>query len=316
MDILLTILLIISSGFFSGLTIGLMSLSYSEVKRASDLGNKKATKVLKVIESKNMLLVTLLLGNTAINSTLAIFLGSLIGAGVAAGVISTFLILIFGEILPAALLSKYALEVGALSANLVKFLMFVATPISKPIAFLLDRYIGKDIASYLSRKELIYIINEHANSESTDIDEQDSRLIGGVLHLTHKKVKDYMTPKKIVVSFEENNFFNKKTFDKIQSLPYSKFPITNSQNDVIGIINLKKLIGIDLNSFFYKNNSSKIDYINKSFIYTDREDSLDDVLSKMIDSKTHFAIVNSELNYFIGIITLNDILEEILQLEI
>ena len=113
MDIIIVLALITSSGMFSGLTIGLMGLSIDDVQRSADLGDKNASKVLPVIKSGNLLLVTLLLGNTAVNATLSIFLGGVVGTGLMAGVISTALILVFGEILPAAALTRHALVVGA-----------------------------------------------------------------------------------------------------------------------------------------------------------------------------------------------------------
>ena len=95
MNYVIIILLLSLSAIFSGLTLGLFSLNVSELKRKIRLGDKKAEKVYKVRKNGNLLLCTLLIGNVAVNSTMAIFLGS-IATGVVAGLISTGLILVFG----------------------------------------------------------------------------------------------------------------------------------------------------------------------------------------------------------------------------
>ena len=88
---LIVIVLVLLSGLFSGLTLGLLSLDLFDLRRKVKLGNKDATKIYPLRKQGNLLLVTLLLGNVAVNSTLAVFLGS-ITAGVFAGLISTGLI--------------------------------------------------------------------------------------------------------------------------------------------------------------------------------------------------------------------------------
>ena len=101
LDYIILIILLFLSAMFSGLTLGLMSLDVFTLKRRVKLNDKHAIKVYPLRKKGNLLLCTLLLGNVAVNSTLAIFLGS-ITAGVVAGIISTSLIVIFGEILPMA----------------------------------------------------------------------------------------------------------------------------------------------------------------------------------------------------------------------
>ncbi|MEE8587931.1 MAG: CNNM domain-containing protein, partial [Sulfurimonadaceae bacterium] len=198
MDIIIVLALITSSGMFSGLTIGLMGLGIDDVQRSADLGDKNAAKVLPVIKSGNLLLVTLLLGNTAVNATLSIFLGGVVGTGLMAGVISTALILVFGEILPAAALTRHALVVGAKVAGLVKFLMFVFYPVSGPISILLDRVLGEQLPDMLNRRELRHVIETHQQSQDSDIDALDRDIILGTLSLQEKTAEMIMTPCKEV----------------------------------------------------------------------------------------------------------------------
>lgn len=128
MSYLIVILLIILSALFSGLTLSLLSLDKGDLKRKASLGNKDAKKVYAVRKSGNLLLCTLLMGNVAVNSTVAIFLGN-IASGVVAGLIATGLIVIFGEIIPQAAFSRHALKVGAHTAWLVRIFIVIFFPV-------------------------------------------------------------------------------------------------------------------------------------------------------------------------------------------
>ena len=120
MNYLIIVLLLIFSALFSGLTLGLMSLSAPELKRKMSLGDRAAAKVYRVRRRGNLLLTTLLVGNVAINSTLSIFLGS-IASGVIAGLIATALIFLFGEIIPQAYLSRSVLNASVILVPIVHF---------------------------------------------------------------------------------------------------------------------------------------------------------------------------------------------------
>ena len=124
MDYFIVIILVAFSGVFSGLTLGFFSLGKDDLERKAELKDKDAIKVYKIRKDGNLLLCTLLIGNVAVNSAISIFLGS-ITSGVAAGFIATSLIVIFGEIIPQATFSRYALIVGARLAWLVRLFIFI-----------------------------------------------------------------------------------------------------------------------------------------------------------------------------------------------
>jgi len=303
MDYLKLIFLIAFSGLFSGLTIGLMGLSKSEIKRASSLGNLHATKVMSVIKDQNLLLVTLLLGNTAVNSTLSIFMGSIVGEGLVAGVTATATILIFGEILPASLLSKHALLVGSKTAWLVKAMMFLFYPITKPISATLDKFIGVSEDSFFSKKEFLYIIDDHLKSSKSDIDELDNKTLKGSLLLSSKKAGDHMSSKIFTLSPSDLVL---DVMNDIKDSGFTRIPIFKERT-IVGILNVKNLLGV----------SGGIvgDFMTSNFISVNAEDKLDDILSLLLGNHTHLAIVSS-YNSVVGIITQEDIIEEILLQEI
>jgi len=151
------------SALFSGLTLGLMSLGPHELKRKMALGDMRAKKIYAVRRRGNLLLVTLLVGNVACISTMSIFLDS-ISSGLVAALATTALITIFGEILPQAVFSRYALRLGASTAWLVQGIMFVLYPVAAPLAWVLDKSLGDELPTMYSRKELVGILQEHGGN--------------------------------------------------------------------------------------------------------------------------------------------------------
>jgi len=312
MDIITIVALIAMSGLFSGLTIGLMGLSYSEVKRSADLGNQNAKVVLGLIKESNLLLVTLLLGNTAVNSTLSIFLSGIVGTGLIAGIVATSLILVFGEILPASLLSKHALKVGALTAPLVRFLIRVTYVISKPIAMLLDKYVGIVGETFFSRKEFIHIISTHKKSNESDIDDLDLRSVIGIMLLTDKLVKEHMSQD--IYFLREGTLITTELIDEIKEKGFTRIPIMNKDMHVVTILHAKDLL--NFGTFKELNLNVEDLGLHKNKIFrVNAEAKLDNVLSYMIKNKLHIAIVKS-FDTVVGVITLEDIIEEVLLHEI
>lgn len=131
--IILGVLLILSA-CFSGLNLGMMSLGPHDLKRKMQMGDKRAAKIYPIRKKGNLLLVTLLLGNVAVNAAIAIFMSS-VASGLVAGIVSTLLITIFGEILPQAVFSRFALSIGSRIVWLVKIFIFILYPIAAPLAF-------------------------------------------------------------------------------------------------------------------------------------------------------------------------------------
>jgi len=201
MDIIIVIILILLSGLFSGLTLGLLSLSKDDLERKIKLGDKDAKKVYSVRKDGNLLLCTLLLGNVAVNSVLSIFLGT-IASGIIAGFVATGLIVIFGEILPQSFCSKYPLQVGAKTVWLVKIFQFVLYPLVKPLAMSLDKLLGAEMPTIYSRSEFAEMIKLHEDSADSKIDSDEENIILGALTYSDKKVIDVMTPKSVVFKTE------------------------------------------------------------------------------------------------------------------
>lgn len=302
--------MLIFSALFSGLTLGLMSLSAAELKRKMTLGNAKAAKVYEVRRRGNLLLTTLLIGNVAINSTLAIFLGS-IASGLMAGIVSTALIVIFGEIIPQAVFSKYALSLGAKIAWLVKIFIFIFYPIAAPIAWLLNKALGEELATIYSKKELMKIVEEHRVDKNSDVDAEEAQIVAGALTFSTKTVNDIMTPRTVVKSLSSDTVVDDDLRHKLAEEGFMRIPIYQGDPDtIIGVVHLSQLMkkGVEGKAIGT--------FASKGATFVNETDLLDQTFLLFIKSHRHLFIVKDEFGGISGVVTLEDILEEIIQTEI
>lgn len=310
MNFLIIFILISLSALFSGLTLSLLSLDKNELKRKVSLGDKEAEKVYTVRRRGNLLLCTLLLGNAGVNSAVAILLGGMIN-GFLAGFLATGLIVIFGEIIPQATFSRYALKIGAKTTGIVKFFIVLLFPICWPIAFFLDKILGDEMATIYSKKELIKIIKEHGGSEHSEVDADEERIIEGALSFSDKNVEQIITPRTMVFALEINRILDKKLLDKIKEEGFARIPVyRNTIDNMVGILYIKDLINIE--------NGIKVGNIcrKENILIVSRKQKLDQILNLFISSKTHLAIVKDEYQGLEGVVSLEDVIEEILNQEI
>ncbi len=309
-EYLIVALLLLFSALFSGLTLGLMSLNAAELKRKMSMGDKDAEKVYSVRRRGNLLLTTLLIGNVAINSTLAIFLGS-IATGVMAGLVATGLIVIFGEIAPQAIFSRYALSLGAKMVWLVKIFIFITYPLSWPIAWVLNKALGEELATIYSKRELMKIIEEHEDTEHSDVDEDEERIIKGALTFSNMTVKDVMTPRTVVEMFDASQKIDRKFLTSFKKSSHTRIPVyKDSPDDIVGMLYLSQLLG---EGVVGKTVGSIAD---KTVYFVNEDKKLDDVFNTFISTRRHLFIVRNEFNVLVGVIALEDILEEIIKTEI
>lgn len=301
--------LVLFSGLFSGLTLGLLGLDKSELERKIKLGNEKAMKVYSVRKRGNLLLCTLLLGNVGVNSAIAILLGG-IAAGVLAGVISTGLIVVFGEILPQAFVSRNAMTVGAKTAWIVKIFIFVLYPICWPISKALDKMLGEEMGTVWSRRELKEIITHHKKSGESRLDADEARIMHGALSFSDKAVEDVMVSESHVFSLEVGEVVDKKMLRRMKKFGFSRFPVyRKSLKKFVGILFFRDLVGVSGDvkvSKVYDKKILKVMKIRK----------LDSLLRLFMRERIHMAAVFDRKGEFVGIVTLEDVVEEIVGKEI
>lgn len=309
MDYVITILLLVLSATFSGLTLGLMGLDLHTLKRKARLGNKRAARIVPVREHGNHLLTTLLLGNVLVNSVLAIFLGSM-ASGLVATLMATTLIFLLGEIIPQAVISRHAILFGSYAAPAVHFLMRISWPITYPIGAMLDKVLGEELPTVYTKRELMEIVSEHGSSKESSVDTDEERIVRGALQFSQKKVLDAMTPASEVLAFQESDILDDDFRMKITDEGFSRYPVfANEDKSVVGILYTKDVL-------ITEDHETVGSICEHKHLSVRPEDNLDKVLAHMLKRRLHMAIVKDELNTFLGVITLEDIIEEVIQQEI
>jgi metal transporter CNNM len=313
MQYIISIVLVALSAMFSGLSLALLSLKTETLKRKAQLGNKDAKIVLPIRARGNLLLTTLLLGNVAVNASLSVFLSS-IASGLVAGIVATSLIFLFGEIIPQSVMSRHALWFGARTAPFVRAVMVIMYPIAQPIALTLDWVLGEELPTIYTKKELMELISEHEDSEFSTVDSVEERIVHGALQFSHKNVKEAMTPLKEIVMYSEKQKLTEAFFEEVNEHGYSRYPVySGARRNITGILYAKDLIleeeGITIGE-------AKHAYEPKRLLTVKPDEFLDNVLSRMLKRKQHMAVVKNDAKSAIGVITLEDIIEEIIQHEI
>ena len=305
-NLIVVVLLVIFSGLFSGLTLGLMGLNVFDLKRKVKLGNKDAEKIYPLRKQGNLLLCTLLLGNVAVNSVLAIFLGSITN-GLLASFLATGLIVIFGEVLPQSIFSRYALKFGSKMAWLVNFFVYLFYPITKPLALSLDLFLGGELPTVFSKREFKVFLDEQKQHKKSELTENEFEIIKGGLVFSDKKVDSVMTPRVNTFMLKDDAVLDRNYLHEIQKAGHSRIPIYKETTDkIVGLLYVKDLIRIDPSE-------RKIvkDIMRKKVLYISDNSKLDRVLDSFKKNRVHIFIVQDKFKGMAGIITLEDVLEEI-----
>ncbi|KAE9586758.1 hypothetical protein Lal_00004537 [Lupinus albus] len=295
--IVIIIGLVCFAGLMAGLTLGLMSLGLVDLEVLIKSGPPRdrihASKIFPVVKNQHLLLCTLLIGNSLAMETLPIFLDALVPSW-AAILISVTLILMFGEILPQAICTRYGLTVGATLAPFVNVLLVVFYPISYPISKVLDWMLGKGHAALLKRAELKTFVNFHGNEagKGGDLTHDETTIITGALELTEKTAKDAMTPISKAFSLDLDATLNLDTLNTIMTLGHSRVPVfAGEPRNIIGLVLVKNLFMVDSKAAvpLRKMIIRKIPRVSENM-------PLYDILNEFQKGHSHIAVVYRDLN--------------------
>lgn len=313
-EFIFLIILLLLSGFFSSAETSLVSCNKIRMRNLADQGNKKAQMVLDITEDQGKMLSAILIGNNLVNtfsaSIAATIAYSFGGAAVSiATFIITLLILIFGEITPKTMATQKAEEMALMYVPVIRFLMFVFTPVIifvNAICNLLLKCMGIDSSASnpsMTTSELRTMVD--VSHEEGVIEKDEKELINNVFDFGDVKAKDVMVPRVHVVMADEDS-----TYSDLLSLfreeMFTRIPIyKDSIDDVIGLVNMKDLLLYeDLEHF-------QIHKIIRKPFFTYENKPISDLLLEMRQTTVNLAIVLDEYGELAGIITLEDIIEEI-----
>ncbi|WJX46409.1 DUF21 domain-containing protein [Trifolium repens] len=248
--ILIIVLLVVFAGLMSGLTLGLMSLSLVDLEVLAKSGTphdrKYAEKILPVVRNQHLLLCTLLICNAAAMEALPIFLDSLVTAW-GAILISVTLILLFGEIIPQSVCSRYGLAIGASVTPFVRVLVWLCYPVAFPISKLLDYLLGHRHEALFRRAELKTLVDLHGNEagKGGELTHDETTIIAGALELSEKTAGDAMTPISETFAIDINSKLDRGLMSEILEKGHSRVPVYYEQpTNIIGLILIKNLLTI------------------------------------------------------------------------
>ena len=313
---LLTILVMVFlSAFFSSSETALVTVNKIRMKNLAENGDKRAAKVLKVTSDSGKMLSAILIGNNIVNifasslaTILAIDIFGDIGSGIATGVL-TIVILIFGEVSPKTMATIKADSFALAIAGIIDVLMFVLTPIifiinklASGVLFLL-RVDPNEAEKAMTEEEIRTIVDE--SQESGAIEDEEREMIHNVFDFGDSLAKEVMIPR-IDMTFVEADASFKELIDIYRENKYTRLPVYEDSTDhVIGIINMKDVILVDdIESFSIR------DIIREPF-FTYEHKNTADLFVEMRKSSIPLAIVLDEYGVTAGMITLEDLLEEI-----
>ena len=325
-EIVLIIVLLCLSGLFSGLNLGLMSLDTTELRIVMEVGSEdeqRYAKTIMPIRSRgNMLLCTVLLGNVVVNSTLTIFLDDVLGSGLYAVIGAAFSIVIIGEIFPQALCTRHALWVGAHTTWLMKFFMLLTAPVSYPISIVLNKVLGEEIGAVYQRKQLLKLIQ--LTKENIGLGKNEVDIITGALTFRDKTAGQIMTKLENVFMLDISSILDYKTLQAISENGHSRIPVyqNNDRQQVVGVLFMRDLVFVDPEDF------TPLEVVIKHYqrtieeVYDDTK--LDALLDFFREGHGHMCMVvhidtdgdRDPRPVIMGIITLEDVLEQIIQAEI
>lgn len=314
-QLIILILLLLLSAFFSSSETALTTVNKIRMRTLSESGNKRADRVLRVTDDSGKMLSAILIGNNIVNlsasslaTSLAIhYLGN-VGAGIATGIL-TFLILIFGEVTPKTLATIKADSIALAIAGIIDVLMKILTPVifiinklSIGLLFLL-RINPKDGSQQMTEEELRTIVD--VGQETGVIENEERNMIHNLFDFGDAEAKEIMIPR-IDMTFVQVDATYQEVLDVFRQDMFTRLPVYEDTTDnVIGIINMKDFLLEQDDETFSVRSMLRDPY----FTYEHKNTA--DLFLEMRKSSISLAIVLDEYGVTAGLITLEDLLEEI-----
>ena len=314
-QLLILLFLLALSGFFSSSETALTTVNKIRMRTLADAGDGRALFVLKVIGNPSKMLSAILIGNNIVNlyaSSLSTMLATKLwgneAVGLATGVL-TLLILVFGEITPKTLSTISAETIALRFARIIYMLMVVLTPgiaVVNQLSFMVLRLLRVDPnkkAEGITEDELRTIVE--VSHEEGVIESEEKKMINNVFDFGDSVAKDIMVPR-IDMSFVDVNAAYPELMDQFREEKYTRFPVFEETTDnVIGVINIKDIfLGGDVEDFSVRK-------FLRQPLYTYEFKKVSELMMEMRKTDVNIVIVLDEYGATAGLITLEDMLEEI-----
>ena len=311
--ILILVVLVILSAYFSATETAFTSLNRIRLKSKADGGNRRAALALRLVDQYDNLLSTILVGNNIVNlsaSSLAtVFFTEglrLQNGAVISTVVITIVVLVFGEVSPKSLAKEYPESFAMFSAPIMRVLMVVLTPVNILFGLLkklLSKLVHKSDDSGITEEELVTMVDQ-AESEG-GLDQHESKLIRSAIEFNDMEVDEILTPRVDIVAVEDTDSME----DIAQAFAesgYSRLPVYHEDiDDIIGVIHEK-----DFHAARYRG-IDDMKAFTGPMLYTTGNTKISELLRILQREKAHMVVVVDEYGGTEGLVTLEDIVEEL-----
>ena len=307
------VVLVICSAYFSATETAFTSLNRIRLKSKADAGDRRAARALTLVDKYDNLLSTILVGNNIVNlsasslSTLFFTVGlNMRNGAVVATAVITVVVLIFGEVSPKSMAKECPEQFAMFSAPIIGALMVILTPINWFFALLkkgLSKIMrGKDREG-ITEEELVTMVDQ-AESEG-GLDQHESKLIRAAIEFHDLEVEEILTPRVDIVAVEDTDTMEEVARAFAES-GYSRLPVYHEDiDDIIGVIHEK-----DFHAARYRGITSVKEFLGP-MLYTTGNTKISELLRILQKEKAHMVIVVDEYGGTEGLVTLEDIVEEL-----
>ncbi len=314
MQIVLIVLLIVCSAFFSAAETSLNSANRIRLKNMADNGSRAAQRTLNILGKYDKALTTILIGNNIVNiacSSIATILAiQLVGeqyGSLVSTIATTIIVLIFGEVMPKSLAKDFAEPVAMFSSSVIAFLMVIFTPFS---AFFI--LLKNGMSGLFRRKESVSMTEEELKVMIDEIEDegvletQESNLVRRALEFDEITVDEIITPRVRITAVEAGESVG-EVRRKFLREEYSRMPVyERTLDNIIGIITEKEFF-----KQYEKNGDFTVRSIMQETVYLPQMQKLSEVFRTMQKQKCHMSVVLDQHGGTLGIVTMEDILEEL-----
>jgi putative hemolysin len=313
-EVAILIMLLLLSGFFSGVETALMSVSSIKVRSLMRQKKKGAEALNRIKSNPERLLITILVGNNIVNIGSAALATSItteifgnIGVGIATGVM-TLLILVFGEITPKSYAAQNAVKLSLRVARPIELLSKVLFPIVRSFEALTSvmmKLFGSKKTDSLTEEELKIIVTMGA--EQGIIKKQVAGMMESLIEFEKTKVEEIMTPKSEIVMLDGDSTIG-DSLDFVVKTPYSRYPVYRKDREkIIGIADVDDILAAVKSGYTRK----KIATISEKALFVPEKKEIMSLLSDFENRGNPISIVVDEYGHVMGIVTMDDVLEEI-----
>ena len=314
-QLLILILLIGLSAFFSSAETALTTVNKIRIRNLAEAGDKSAVTLTKVLEDQGKMLSAILVGNNVVNltassmsTTLAMNIWSNKAVGIATGVL-TLVILVFGEISPKTISTLYSEKISLKYAKIIYLFMTVMTPVIYAVnvlssGFLRLVHVDPNRKQEAITEDELRTIVEVSHEEGV-IESEEKKIINNVFDFGDSVAKDIMVPRIDMAMVEVGATYD-ELIDIFREEKYTRMPVYEETTDnVIGIINMKDVLLIDRNEEFHVRD------LLREPLYTYEYKNTAELMVEMRQTSNNMIIVLDEYGATAGMITLEDLLEEI-----